>query len=150
MCRQLLRFQFNLATTSVTEIFSMLQHDQARYTTQHRRWSYLLLVVWNNAAHKVGICVIQRLHQLIQLFFVGLSNGSKHSLACCCSPSTKRTDFCHGRRHSNDVSYSDKCMQVTAKQILFPQSQSYCNSITSINCAFHQLKATSWIVYLHT
>jgi len=70
--------------------------------------SYLLLMIWNDAAHKVGIRVIQRLHQLVQLFLVRLSDSSEHSLACRCPCSTKWTSIGNGSRHANNVSYSNK------------------------------------------
>ena len=104
-------------------------------------------MVWNNTAHKVSICVIQCLHQLVQLFFVGLSDRSEHSLACCCSSSTKWADFCHGRRHAHDVRYSDKCMLVTSRT-MHMHSHRYitaasCQSTVSFISAKHLLAHTN-------
>lgn len=65
----------------------------------------LLLMVRNDAAYKVGIRVVQRLHQFAQLFLVRLSNSSEHSLASCRSAGAKWTGLCHCSRHPNNIRY---------------------------------------------
>lgn len=39
-----------------------------------------LLVIWNDAANKIGIGVSERCHQLGERFFVQLPNSTKHAL----------------------------------------------------------------------
>lgn len=41
---------------------------------------YLLLVIWNDAAHKMWKCVAQCLHQFCELLLVHVPNGSEHTL----------------------------------------------------------------------
>ena len=64
--------------------------------------SRLLLVVGNNAANEVRICVPQRRHELGQLFLVELTDGSEHSLLGSlaeCRVVTALSDC-----HTNDLS----------------------------------------------
>jgi len=49
--------------------------------TDTRSKDNLLIVIWQNTAHKVRVGVVQRLHQPNKLFFVRLSNCPEHAFA---------------------------------------------------------------------
>jgi len=108
-------------------LYHMLSQTERWWSHTVWRRSYLLLMIRNNATHKVGICIVQRLHQFAQLFLVCLSDSSKHSLACRCSCTAKRSGFGHSSRHANDIGYSNKYTQSIAMQPLY-------NYSTTISC----------------
>jgi len=99
-----------------------------------QQWSYLLLMIWNDAAHKVGVGIIQRLHQFAQLFLVRLSNGSEHSLACRRTCSTEWTGFGDGGCHADNVRCSDKCIQLHLSATVTAGNVTYHASVNTQIC----------------
>jgi len=65
--------------------------------------SYLLLVVGDDAAYKVGVGVAECGHQLGQLFLVELGHGPEHALP---GAGTEHRVSARRRSHTNDLSWN--------------------------------------------
>ena len=73
-------FQPNQADDSFRASSLWLDLDQSSTPASVLLSTYPLLVIWNDAAHKVRVGVAERRHQLGERFFVELPDCTKHAL----------------------------------------------------------------------